>query len=179
MKLAPTHQQQHGHAQDPVQLARRAVPAGEEDAQQVQHCRHHQQVGRPVMDVAQQVAKPGIGAQRQDIQVGLLGAGGIVHLQEDAGDGQDGHQQRRQTAQPPGVGPFQRGDRHFGGVQVQHQAVHHHAHPAAVIGGNARRSQAAQPLEDRNAGGIGGFVAHQILHNAGWWLAWTASASRW
>ncbi len=77
--------QQHD-ARDPCDLARRPVGLQKQHAEEVQEGREDHQVGRPVVDRANEPAELHLGHQELDRLVRVLGARSVVEEQKDTGD---------------------------------------------------------------------------------------------
>ena len=137
-------QQKQHHAQHPVELARRFVGAGVEDAAHVQHHKQHHQVGRPAVQVAQHLAGRDHELQVFHVLVGVVGGRHVIEHQQHAGRDQDEEQVKGDQPQPQRGAKLQRAPVDLGRLQVQQEARDGRLRPLQV----ARRQPDA---EDRAA----------------------------
>ena len=126
----------------PVELARRLVRAGEEDAEHVQPDRDHHAVRRPAVHVAHQHPERHVELEILHVGVGVLGGRPVVEHQIDAGDHRHQEHQEGDAAHAPGEAQARGVLAHLGGVQVQPDVARHHEDAVA------RRVLVAVP-EDR------------------------------
>ena len=108
------HQQKHGDADQPVEFARRTIRARGKDADKMKHRHDDQQVGAPMMQVADEFAEPDVGVDFENIEVGLRRGGRVIVLQDDASQAEHRHQQGGESAQAPTVCPVHGGGDDFG-----------------------------------------------------------------
>ena len=132
-KVEKQHQQQERDADQPVERAPLFESAGEKDADQVEAGGDDQQVGRPVMDGANERAKGDPALQQLDADIGSLDGGLVAEHEHHAGGGEHEGEQGRDAAQTPGGAKAQRRGRHAGRVDVEDQVVGRLFHPAAPL----------------------------------------------
>ena len=112
-------------ANDPVELARRLVRAGVEDADHVQEHGDHHAVRRPAMHVAQQLAEDDDRLEVLDVRVRPLGGGPVIEHQQRPGEREHEEQEERQPTHAPRVGDRERVTADLDRVQVQEDVREH------------------------------------------------------
>ncbi len=112
-------QPQQAQAQQPVEAARRVESRRVEDTQQMQPGHDQQQIGAPVMQVADQLAECHLGLEMDDAQVGFRRVGPVDEHQQHTRDDLYGQQQQRRPAQAESVGKAQRPRVHPRWMQMQ------------------------------------------------------------
>ena len=142
MKRQQQRQHQQDHADHPVELARRLVRAGQEDAEHVQPDGDHHAVRRPAVHVPHEHPERHVELEILHVGVGVLRRRPVVEHQVDAGH--DGHQEHEEgdAAHAPGEAQPRRVPAHLRRVQVQPDVARHHEDAVA------RRVVVAVP-EDR------------------------------
>jgi hypothetical protein len=151
-------QQQQDHSHHPVELARRLVRAGVEDARHVQEDGQHHAVGHPAVHVAHELAEADVGLQPEDVLVRALHGGDVIEHQQDAGDGEAQEEEEGETAQAEGVGDLDVRAVDAGGVEVEEDVGGHREHLVA-------RGVGVAGAEDRAPDAIGeGRVVEPVAH---------------
>ncbi len=139
-QVAGEGEQQREHQQDdadvPVELPRRLVGAGHEDAEHVQPDRDHHGVRAPAVELAHD-AERGRLAQVHDVDVGVLDRGPVVEHQQQPGDGLDQEQEERRASHAPGVAHPDARLLDLHRVQVEDHVAEHRQRALAVVGGDA------------------------------------------
>ena len=119
------------HADDPVELARRLVRAGHEDAEHVQPDRDHHAVRRPAVHVPHEHPERHVELEVLHVGVRVLGGRPVVEHQEDAGHDRHEEHEERDAAHAPGEAQARRVAAHLRRVQVQEDVARHHEHAVA------------------------------------------------
>ena len=129
-------QHQQDDADDPVELARRLVGAGQEDAHHVQPDRDDHRVGAPAVNLAQD-AQRHVGTQVLDVLVGVFDRRPVVEHQQHAADDLGQEQEERQPAHAPGEAEADAALADGDWVQVQEDVGHDRHHARAAIARHA------------------------------------------
>ena len=117
---AEREHQQH-HTDDPVELPRLLVRAGEERPHQMEDHDEHHQVGRPPVHVADELTEPDAGLELLHVAVRGADRGRVEEHQVDAGDDQDPEEHRGDEAEAERVADPQHPRRDLHRVQVQEE----------------------------------------------------------
>ena len=134
-EIAGERQQQRQHEHDdadrPVELARRLVRPGHEDAEHVQPHGDDHRVRAPPVHLAHD-AERHVLAQPDDVGVGVLERRPVIEHQQQAGERQREKQKETQPAHAPRVAKLHARFPDSHRVQMQKNVRQHHEHAVAI-----------------------------------------------
>ncbi len=107
-EIGGQHTGQERHTDHPVELAGAVKAAGEEDPQHMGDRDRHQEIGAPVVDVANQASKKNPPLQSQNRLVGPFRGRLVGKHHQDAGHHHERNQDQRAPAETKGVGVWKR-----------------------------------------------------------------------